>query len=244
MNPTPKEIDLKRLEEELRQSQKMEAVGRLAGGIAHDFNNLLTVITGYSDLLLLNTKLPEGSQDMVQQIKKAGDRAASLTRQLLAFSRRQMLVPEMIDLNSLITSLSQMLRRVIGEDIELILRLEPNLGAVTADPGQVQQVIMNLVVNARDAMPRGGTLTIHTANLEWSEDFRQRHPDATPGPFALLSVTDTGTGISPEATEHLFEPFFTTKEVGKGTGLGLSTVYGIVKQSNGLIEVISEPGQG
>src|SRR5438132_3371543 len=169
MNPTPKEIDLKRLEEELRQSQKMEAVGRLAGGIAHDFNNLLTVITGYSDLLLLNTKLPEGSQDMVQQIKKAGDRAASLTRQLLAFSRRQMLVPEMIDLNSLISSLSQMLRRVIGEDIELVLHLDPKLVAVTADPGQIQQVIMNLVVNPRDAMPRGGTLTNDNANGKRNE---------------------------------------------------------------------------
>ncbi len=162
MNPTPKEIDLKRLEEELRQSQKMEAVGRLAGGIAHDFNNLLTVITGYSDLLLLNTGLPEPSRDMVQQIKKAGDRAASLTRQLLAFSRRQMLVPEMIDLNSLISSLSQMLHRVIGEDIELVLHLDPKLVAVTADPGQIQQVIMNLVVNARDAMPRGGTFRSRT----------------------------------------------------------------------------------
>ena len=244
MNPTPKEIDLKRLEEELRQSQKMEAVGRLAGGIAHDFNNLLTVITGYSDLLLLNTGLPEPSRDMVQQIKKAGDRAASLTRQLLAFSRRQMLVPEMIDLNSLISSLSQMLRRVIGEDIELILHLDPKLVAVTADPGQIQQVIMNLVVNARDAMPRGGTLTIQTANVEWNDNLQQRHADAKPGPFALLSVTDTGTGISPEVKVHLFEPFFTTKDVGKGTGLGLSTVYGIVKQSNGLIDVISEPDQG
>ena len=244
MNPTPKEIDLKRLEEELRQSQKMEAVGRLAGGIAHDFNNLLTVITGYSDLLLLNTGLPEPSRDMVQQIKKAGDRAASLTRQLLAFSRRQMLVPEMIDLNSLISSLSQMLHRVIGEDIELVLHLDPKLVAVTADPGQIQQVIMNLVVNARDAMPRGGTLTIQTANVEWNDNLQQRHADAKPGPFALLSVTDTGTGISPEVKVHLFEPFFTTKDVGKGTGLGLSTVYGIVKQSNGLIDVISEPGQG
>jgi two-component system, cell cycle sensor histidine kinase and response regulator CckA len=244
MNHSTKETELKRLEEELRQAQKMEAVGRLAGGIAHDFNNLLTVITGYSDLLLLSGELSISGRDMLQQIKKAGDRAAALTRQLLAFSRRQMLVPEVIDLNSLVTSLSQMLRRVIGEDIELVLRLEPKLAPVTADPGQVQQVIMNLVVNARDAMPRGGRLTIQTANVAWDDDLRQRHAAVKPGPFALLSVTDTGSGISPKVKEHLFEPFFTTKGVGKGTGLGLSTVYGIVKQSNGLVEVISEPGQG
>jgi two-component system cell cycle sensor histidine kinase/response regulator CckA len=244
MSHSSKEAELKRLEEELRQAQKMEAVGRLAGGIAHDFNNLLTVITGYSDLLLLNGDLPASGRDMLQQIKKAGDRAAALTRQLLAFSRRQMLVPEVIDLNSLVTSFSQMLRRVIGEDIELILHLEPKLDAVTADPGQVQQVIMNLVVNARDAMPRGGRLTIQTANVSLDDDLQQRHAVAKPGPFALLSITDTGTGITPEVKEHLFEPFFTTKGVGKGTGLGLSTVYGIVKQSNGLIEVVSEPGHG
>ena len=244
MSHSSKEVELKRLEEELRQAQKMEAVGRLAGGIAHDFNNLLTVITGYSDLLLLSDDLPASGRDMLQQIKKAGDRAAALTRQLLAFSRRQMLVPEVIDLNSLVTSLSQMLRRVIGEDIELILDLDPKLAAVSADPGQVQQVIMNLVVNARDAMPRGGRLTIQTANVAWGDDLQQRHAAVKPGPFALLSVTDTGIGISPEVKEHLFEPFFTTKGVGKGTGLGLSTVYGIVKQSNGLIEVVSEPDQG
>jgi len=244
MSHPTKEAELKRLEEELRQAQKMEAVGRLAGGIAHDFNNLLTVITGYSDLLLLSGELSASGRDMLQQIKKAGDRAAALTRQLLAFSRRQMLVPEVVDLNSLITSLSQMLRRVIGEDIELVLHLDPKLASVTADPGQIQQVIMNLVVNARDAMPRGGKLTIQTTNVEWDNDLRQQHPAVKPGPFALLSVTDTGTGISPQVREHLFEPFFTTKGVGKGTGLGLSTVYGIVKQSNGLIEVISEPGQG
>ncbi len=222
----------------------MEAIGRLAGGIAHDFNNLLTVITGYSDLLLTSAELPESARDMIQQIKKSGDRAASMTRQLLAFSRRQMLVPEIIDLNSLIDSLSEMLRRVIGEDIDLELLLDSNLGSVTADPGQVQQVLMNLVVNARDAMPLGGKLTIQTANVEWNEELGQRHPDSKPGPYSLLSVTDNGIGISPEIKEHLFEPFFTTKGVGKGTGLGLSTVYGIVKQSNGLVEVHSVPGQG
>src|SRR5229473_650861 len=234
----------KRLEDELRQSQKMEAVGRLAGGIAHDFNNLLTVITGYSDLLLTTSGLPESARDMVGHIKKSGDRAASLTRQLLAFSRRQMLVPEVIDLNALIESLSEMLRRVIGEDIELELLLDPTLGPVTADPGQVQQVLMNLVVNARDAMPLGGKLTIETANIDWNEELQRRHADAKPGALALLSVADNGAGISAHVKEHLFEPFFTTKEVGKGTGLGLSTVYGIIKQSNGLIEVQSEAGQG
>jgi two-component system cell cycle sensor histidine kinase/response regulator CckA len=234
----------KRLEEELRQSQKMEAVGRLAGGIAHDFNNLLTVITGYSDLLLTSAELSESARDMIRQIKKSGDRAASMTRQLLAFSRRQMLVPEVIDLNSLIDSLSEMLRRVIGEDIDLELLLESKLGSVTADPGQVQQVLMNLVVNARDAMPLGGKLTIQTANVEWNEELDQRHPDAKPGSYAVISVSDNGIGISPEVQEHLFEPFFTTKGVGKGTGLGLSTVYGIVKQSNGLVEVHSVPGHG
>lgn len=234
----------KRLEDELRQSQKMEAVGRLAGGIAHDFNNLLTVITGYSDLLLASAPLPAAARDMIQQIKKSGDRAASMTRQLLAFSRRQMLVPEVIDLNSLIDSLSEMLPRVIGEDIELELLLDPKLGSVTADPGQVQQVLMNLVVNARDAMPMGGKLIIQTTNVEWNEGLSQRHADAKPGPYVLMSVTDTGIGISAEVKEHLFEPFFTTKGVGKGTGLGLSTVYGIVKQSNGLVEVHSKPGQG
>jgi PAS domain S-box-containing protein len=234
----------KRLEDELRQSQKMEAVGRLAGGIAHDFNNLLTVITGYSDLLLAASGLPPSARDMIQHIKKSGDRAAALTRQLLAFSRRQMLVPEVVDLNALIESLSEMLRRLIGEDIELELLLDSSLGAVTADPGQVQQVLMNLVVNARDAMPLGGKLTIETVNVEWNDELQRRHIDAKPGPLVLFSVADNGTGISPEVKDHLFEPFFTTKEVGKGTGLGLSTVYGIVKQSNGLIEVQSEAGQG
>jgi PAS domain S-box-containing protein len=234
----------KHLEEELRQAQKMEAVGRLAGGIAHDFNNLLTVITGYSDLLLAQSNLSETDRDMIQQIKKSGDRAASMTRQLLAFSRRQMLMPEILDLNSLINSLGEMLRRIIGEDIELDLDLDSQLGSVTADPGQVQQVLMNLVVNARDAMPQGGRLVVQTANVHWSDDLKQRHPDAKPGSYALVSVTDTGIGISPNVQEHLFEPFFTTKGVGKGTGLGLSTVYGIVKQSNGLIEVDSVPGQG
>jgi PAS domain S-box-containing protein len=234
----------KHLEEELRQAQKMEAVGRLAGGIAHDFNNLLTVITGYSELLLTRPNLAESDRDMIQQIKKSGERAASMTRQLLAFSRRQMLVPEILDLNSLINSLGEMLRRIIGEDIELELQLDSQLGSVTADPGQIQQVLMNLVVNARDAMPQGGNLSIHTGNVEWSDDLRQRHPDAKPGPYALMTVADTGIGISPSVQEHLFEPFFTTKGVGKGTGLGLSTVYGIVKQSNGLIEVESSPGHG
>ena len=229
-------------EQQLRQAQKMEAVGRLAGGIAHDFNNLLTAIIGYSDILLEGAS--GASQSGLNEIKKAGERAATLTRQLLAFSRKQILQPKVLNLNSLVTDLSNLLRRLIGEDIEFILLPNPDLGRINADPGQIEQVLMNLVVNARDAMPRGGRLVIETANVEVDESFVRKHAGAQPGSYVQLSVSDTGTGMDAETQAQIFEPFFTTKEVGKGTGLGLSTVYGIVKQSGGSIWVDSEVGKG
>ena len=236
--------DVRRMEEQLRQSQKMEAVGRLAGGVAHDFNNLLTAISGYSDLLL--HRLPEYStlRRDVEEIRKAGDRAAALTRQLLAFSRRQVLQPKVLDLNGVVTKMGQMLRRLIGEDIELSIDLSPSLSRVKADPGQIEQVIVNLAVNARDAMPDGGRITIATADAELSPAYAAAHPGVRPGPHVLLSVADTGQGMSDETQAHLFEPFFTTKERGKGTGLGLATVYGIVQQSGGHIRVNSAADRG
>ncbi len=232
------------LEEQLRQAQKMEAVGMLAGGIAHDFNNLLTIITGYSQLLLGNIPQTDSNRTAVEQIMKAGDRAAALTRQLLAFSRRQVLQPKILDLNVLVSGLAVMLRRLIGEDIDLRLVMGPELGRVSADPGQVEQVIMNLALNARDAMPQGGMLTIQTANTELEEGYGGTHLAVRPGAYVMLSVTDTGHGMDAETQSRIFEPFFTTKGQGQGTGLGLSTVFGIVKQSGGNLEVISEPGQG
>jgi PAS domain S-box-containing protein len=234
----------KSLEEQFRQAQKMEAVGRLAGGIAHDFNNLLTAINGYSELLL--ARLGEDTLDRhyVEEIKKAGDRAAALTSQLLAFSRRQVRAPRVLDLNSIVSNMDKMLRRVIGEDIVLATHLAQDLGRIKADPGQIEQVILNLAVNARDAMPQGGKLVIETANVDLSEEYAQRHVNVMPGAYVILSVTDTGCGMDAETKAHLFEPFYTTKEPGKGTGLGLATVYGIVKQSGGNVWVYSEVGEG
>jgi len=235
---------LRETEERLRQSQKLEGVGQLAGGIAHDFNNLLTVIGGYSDLLLRASELDESAREKMVEVKKAAERAASLTRQLLAFSRKQVLKPEVLDLNSLVDGLGKMLRRLIGEDVEIMTSLRPEVDKINADPGQIEQVIINLVVNARDAMPGGGKITIETANVELDQAYSDMHIAVKAGPYVMLAVSDTGTGMDAETRKHLFEPFFTTKELGRGTGLGLSTIYGIVKQSGGNIWVYSEIGKG
>lgn len=233
-----------RLEEQLRQAQKMEAIGRLAGGVAHDFNNLLTVIKGYTGLLLQSLDTQYSLRKDVEQIEKAAERAASLTRQLLAFSRKQVLQTEILDLNSIVTNMDKLLRRLIGEDIDLITILDPFLERVQADPGQIEQVIMNLAVNARDAMPNGGKLTIETTNIELDKEYVRQHIGVKPSLYAMLAISDTGSGMDPETQSHLFEPFFTTKEQGKGTGLGLATVHGIINQSGGHIWVYSEPEQG
>ncbi|HKO04244.1 MAG TPA: PAS domain S-box protein [Candidatus Acidoferrales bacterium] len=236
--------DQRRLEDQLRQAQKMEAVGRLAGGVAHDFNNLLMVIQGHTSLL--SERLPDSTAERrsLEQIQKSTERAASLTRQLLAFSRLQVMQPRVLDLNSVVADMGKMLRRLIGEHIELILRADSGLGRVKADPGQIEQVLLNLVVNARDAMAGGGKLVVETCNLALDEAAARRIPSLQPGSYVVLSVSDTGVGMDPETQSHIFEPFFTTKEQGKGTGLGLATVYGIVQQSGGQITVYSQPGQG
>jgi PAS domain S-box-containing protein len=232
------------IQNQLQESQKLESVGRLAGGVAHDFNNLLSVIISYADFAAAALREGDPARADVLEIRKAGERAATLTRQLLAFSRRQVLEPRLVDLNEVVGGIEGMLRRLLGEDIEIAFRPAEGLGSVRADPGQIEQVLVNLAINARDAMPEGGRLTIETAHVELDEDYAARHVSVLPGCYVLLSLTDTGCGMDAKVRERLFEPFFTTKEVGKGTGLGLSTCYGIVKQSGGTIWVYSEPGQG
>jgi two-component system cell cycle sensor histidine kinase/response regulator CckA len=234
--------DRHRIEEELRHSQKMDAIGRLAGGVAHDFNNLLTVILGYTDRLRAEIDDGRANRDTLKEIKAAAERAAALTKQLLAFSRRQVLQPRILALNDIVQNMQEMLKRLIGENIELVTKLSPDLGLVRADPGQLDQVIVNLVVNARDAMAQGGRLVIETANVKVEASRRDR--DTPPGDYVRLAVTDTGCGISAQTQARMFEPFFTSKEAGKGTGLGLATVYGIVKQSEGHISVRTELGKG
>ena len=234
---------LRLTEEQLLQAQKMEAVGKLAGGVAHDFNNLLTIITGYSQLLLRNLGPSDPLRAEIEEIKKAGERAGSLTQQLLAFSRRQVLLPKVLDLNAVVGSMGGMLQRLLREDIHLVAALDHTLGPVRADPGQLEQVIMNLVVNARDAMPQGGKLTIETTNVE-IKDMYHHGQVVVPGRYAMLAVSDNGCGMDAMTKSHLFEPFFTTKGLGMGTGLGLSTVYGIIRQSGGYVFAYSELGQG
>ncbi len=236
----------KKLEAQLRLAQKMEAIGKLAGGIAHDFNNMLTVIMGNASLALMEIGKDDTLRQEIEEIRKAGERAASLTRQLLAFSRKQIVQPKILDINKLLTDIEKMLGRLIGEDIELLTVPGPALWKVEIDPGQIEQVIMNLAINARDAMPQGGKLTIETDNADLNENYFLEHgiEGEKSGHYVMLAVSDTGSGMDKKTLEHIFEPFFTTKEVGRGTGLGLPTVYGIVKQNNGFIWVYSEPGQG
>jgi nitrogen-specific signal transduction histidine kinase/ActR/RegA family two-component response regulator len=234
----------RQLEEQLRQAQKMESVGRLAGGLAHDFNNLLTVIGGHADLLHRRLQPDDPSGQRIGLIQEAANHAADLTKQLLAFSRKQMLAPKILDLNAVVVEIEPMLRRLIGEDIDLATKPARGLGRVKADPAQIKQILLNLAVNARDAMPRGGKLTIETQDVELDEHYARLHPDVAPGLYVMLAMTDTGVGMDEATRSRIFEPFFTTKAPGIGTGLGLATVYGIVKQSNGAISVYSEPGLG
>jgi CheY-like chemotaxis protein len=228
----------------LRQAQKLESVGRLAAGVAHDFNNLLTVINGYSRLLLGSLKADDPLRGGLEEIHKAGERAAALIQQLLAFSRKQILQPRVLDLNRVVDKMRPMLERLMGEDVEVCVQSQAEAATICADPNQLEQVLMNLAVNSRDAMPDGGKFSIGTGFVEWDESQARLHPGAHAGPYVMLAVSDTGEGMSEETRGHIFEPFFTTKEVGKGTGLGLSTIHGIVEQSGGCVEVASEPGRG
>jgi nitrogen-specific signal transduction histidine kinase/CheY-like chemotaxis protein len=234
----------KHLEEQVRQAQKMESIGRLAGSVAHDFNNLLTIITGYSQMVLDDLASHHPLREPVKEVSLAAERATALTRQLLAFSRRQVTEPRNVLLNDLLRDLERMLRRLIGEEVALELVLDADTGVIRADPGQIEQVVMNLVINAKDAMPNGGRVLVESSRQVFDPQSAEGQLSLSPGAYAVLAVSDTGIGMSPEVKSHIFEPFFTTKEQGKGTGLGLSTVYGIVQQSDGAISVYSEPGKG